>query len=55
MTGSVATLEIGKDLVAVIINRAFTWSGVIAGFCCKSRAAAPLTTGAAMLVPFMLK
>ena len=36
---------------AVFINRAFTWSGVIEGFCCKSSAAAPLTTGVAMLVP----
>src|SRR5208282_1712183 len=48
---SVAVVVWEKPFQAVFINRAFTWSGVMEGFCCKSRAAAPLTTGVAMLVP----
>lgn len=36
---------------ALRIRIDFTLSGVRAGFFCRSRATAPLTTGAAMLVP----
>ena len=55
MTGSVATLEVGKLLLAVFMRRALTWSGVRPGCLCKSTATAPLTIGAAMLVPLSLK
>ena len=51
VTGSTATLTFGKVLYAVFISRALTWSGVNLEFCCSSKAAAPLTTGVAMLVP----
>jgi hypothetical protein len=50
---SVAVLYWAKPCHAVVIKRAFTWSGVRDGFCCRSRAATPLTTGAAILVPLM--
>jgi hypothetical protein len=40
---------------AVFISLAFTWSGVSPGSFCRSRAAAPATMGAAMLVPFRRK
>src|SRR3954470_15802841 len=46
-------LEAGKDLLAVFMSRAFTWSGVILGCSCSINAAAPLTTGVAMLVPLI--
>ena len=51
VVGSMTVLLVGKLLEAVFIRRALTWSGVRFGFCCNRRAAAPLTTGVAMLVP----
>ena len=51
VTGSVAMLDAGKLLPAVFIRRAFTRSGVRLGCACNKSAAAPLTIGAAMLVP----
>ena len=53
--GSVATLEVGKDLYAVFINRAFTWSGVSDGCACNRRSAAAEAAGVAMLVPLSMK
>ena len=41
----------GKVLVAVFIRRALIRSGVSEGSFCSISAAAPLTMGAAMLVP----
>jgi hypothetical protein len=49
--GSTAKLASGNVLDAVFISRAFTVSGESPGSRCKRIAAAPLTTGAAMLVP----
>src|SRR3954467_12269948 len=53
--GSVVLLVFGKFLLAVFISRAFTWSGVNVGCCCKTSATAPLTTPAAILVPLRTK
>src|SRR5712692_7014049 len=55
VVGSVAELYCGKFLYAVFIRRALIWSGVSDGVFCINSAAAPLTTGAAMLVPLSLK
>jgi hypothetical protein len=55
LRGSLATLYAGKFFVAVSISFAFTWSGVKVGSFWISRAAAPLTIGAAMLVPLRPK
>ena len=44
-------LKDGKDFVADFINRALTVSGDNVGSRCNRRAAAPLTMGAAILVP----
>ena len=41
--------------LAVPTRAALTWSGVRLGFFCKSSATAPLTIGAAMLVPLRMK
>ncbi len=41
----------GCTLVAVFINRDFTWSGVRLGMYSSISATDPLTMGAAMLVP----
>jgi hypothetical protein len=51
VVGSVVVLSIGNDFVALSINRALTVSGVNVGSAWIIRAAAPLTTGVAMLVP----
>ena len=45
----------GKDLAAVFMSRAFTWSGVSDGVFCSNRAAVPETIGVAMLVPLNQK
>ena len=55
LTGSVAVLKPGANFVAVFINRAFIWSGVRVGLLSIINAAAPLTIGAAMLVPLSTK
>src|SRR5689334_2880586 len=52
---SAVVLYIGWPLYAVFIMRAFTMSGVSVGSFCSIRAAAPLTTGVAMLVPLRRK
>src|SRR5436190_23500785 len=49
--GSTVLLLFGKSLVAVFMRRTLTWSGLRYGSFFKSRAAAPLTTAADMLVP----
>src|SRR5207244_5618405 len=49
----VAEVYCPKPCHAVVIRRAFTWSGVRAGFCWRCRAATPLTSGAAILVPLI--
>jgi len=51
----VAVVDGPKPFQAVFINRAFTWSGVREGVCCKTSAATPQTTGVAMLVPLNLR
>src|ERR1043166_7383426 len=51
VTGSVAEVSDGRSRKAVFIRRYFTWSGVRFGSFCRRSAAAPLTIGAAMLVP----
>ena len=48
---SVVVLTAGKVLVADFISRAFTVSGVSVGSAWIMSAAAPLTTGVAILVP----
>ena len=50
-----AELDVGKVLLADFIRRAFTVSGVRVASFRRSRAAAPLTIGAAMLVPLNVK
>ena len=55
VSASVVELYRGNVLYALLISRAFTWSGVSSGCACNNRATAPLTTGAAMLVPFRKK
>ena len=55
MVGSVTELDDGKFLVAVFISLALTVSGVRLESFWINRAAAPLTIGAAMLVPCSLK
>src|SRR5687767_1320090 len=45
----------GKCFTAVLINVAFTWWGDKEGIFWSSSAAAPLTTGVAMLVPLNTK
>ena len=51
VTLSVQAPALGKTLLAVFISRALIWSGVMAGFCWMSSAAAPLAYAVAMLVP----
>src|SRR6266581_919901 len=51
VVGSVVVLSMGNDFVALSINRALTVSGLNVGSAWIIRAAAPLTTGVAMLVP----
>ena len=51
VVGSVVILSTGNDFVALSISRAFTVSGVNVGSAWIIKAAAPLTTGVAMLVP----
>src|SRR5437660_1265928 len=51
VAGSAVVLSMGNDFVALSIKRALTVSGVNVGSAWIIKAAAPLTTGVAILVP----